>query len=220
MPEGNNIWSSDFLGLTTAQATSTKKSVDLTTLSGWSSLADGEHNITIKAKATGYRDSNASDSVVVTKSSGVGTTIEAGTYVIKEIPSINTEVEANLNGKMNTLTDDNTYGEMIAFDSMYANLLTTPIGITLQILQEEEGNMISWDGDTWKYIYDSEYTATDTTKLRTIVIEADQEVSQEFKEWWDENTTKQTAVTHTLSWDDGQYTIVVDSHTVKDANNT
>ena len=43
------------------------KSVDLTTLTGWANLSDGEHTITIKAKADGYRDSEASEGVTVTK---------------------------------------------------------------------------------------------------------------------------------------------------------
>ena len=42
-------------------------SVDLTTLPGWSSLADGAHNITIVAKADGYRDSEPSAAVSVEK---------------------------------------------------------------------------------------------------------------------------------------------------------
>ena len=42
-------------------------SVDLTTLPGWSSLSAGEHTITIKAKAAGYRDSGPSAEVQVTK---------------------------------------------------------------------------------------------------------------------------------------------------------
>lgn len=49
---------------------STQKSVDLTTLGGWNDLADGTHNITVVAKGTGYQNSDASDSVQVTKSSG------------------------------------------------------------------------------------------------------------------------------------------------------
>ena len=42
-------------------------SVDLTTLPGWSSLSDGSHNITIVAKADGYRDSEPSAAVSVEK---------------------------------------------------------------------------------------------------------------------------------------------------------
>lgn len=41
--------------------------IDLTTLPGWASLSDGNHNITIVAKADGYRDSAPSAGVTVTK---------------------------------------------------------------------------------------------------------------------------------------------------------
>lgn len=51
----------------TQQAASTKPSVDLTTLSGWANLAPGNHTIKIVAKADGYRDSEPSASVSVTK---------------------------------------------------------------------------------------------------------------------------------------------------------
>ena len=43
------------------------KSVDLTTLPGWASLSTGSHNITIVAKADGYRDSEPSAAVSVVK---------------------------------------------------------------------------------------------------------------------------------------------------------
>ena len=42
---------------------------DLTTLPGWESLSSGTHNITIVAKAAGYKDSEPSAAVSVTKSS-------------------------------------------------------------------------------------------------------------------------------------------------------
>ena len=42
-------------------------SVDLTTLPGWASLSTGSHNITIVAKADGYRDSEPSAAVSVEK---------------------------------------------------------------------------------------------------------------------------------------------------------
>ena len=42
-------------------------SVDLTTLSGWANLSAGSHNIQIVAKASGYRDSEKSQAVSVTK---------------------------------------------------------------------------------------------------------------------------------------------------------
>ena len=42
-------------------------SVDLTTLPGWPSLSTGSHNITVVAKADGYRDSEPSAAVSVEK---------------------------------------------------------------------------------------------------------------------------------------------------------
>ena len=51
----------------TLQTTANQKQVDLTTLPGWASLSTGSHNITIVAKADGYRDSQQSAGVEVTK---------------------------------------------------------------------------------------------------------------------------------------------------------
>lgn len=45
--------------------------VDLTTLPGWESLSTGSHNITIVAKAAGYRDSKPSEAVSVEKAAAV-----------------------------------------------------------------------------------------------------------------------------------------------------
>lgn len=44
-----------------------RKSVDLTTLAGWANLSSGTHNITVVAKANGYRDSAPSAAVQVEK---------------------------------------------------------------------------------------------------------------------------------------------------------
>ena len=49
------------------QSTTPRKSIDLTTLPGWSSLSSGSHSITIVAKADGYRDSEPSAPVSVEK---------------------------------------------------------------------------------------------------------------------------------------------------------
>lgn len=43
-------------------------SADVSTLTGWASLSTGSHNITIVAKADGYRDSEPSAAVSVAKS--------------------------------------------------------------------------------------------------------------------------------------------------------
>lgn len=68
-------------------AISNKISVDLTTLSGWEGLSDGNHKITIVAKADGYRDSLPSEAVSVTKESGGGDNEELA--AIEEIFSTN-----------------------------------------------------------------------------------------------------------------------------------
>lgn len=62
----------------------TRKSVDLATLAGWTSLSDGNHNITIVAKADGYRDSEQSSAVVVTKATTPVEDELAGTWVFNE----------------------------------------------------------------------------------------------------------------------------------------
>jgi hypothetical protein len=54
-----------------SEAATVKKSVDLTTLSGWANLAPGNHTIKIVAKGTGYRDSEKSAGVVVNKQATV-----------------------------------------------------------------------------------------------------------------------------------------------------
>lgn len=43
------------------------KSIDVTTLSGWGALSDGNHTITVVAKADGYKDSTPSTAVSVEK---------------------------------------------------------------------------------------------------------------------------------------------------------
>lgn len=66
--DGQNISEGDIISEDGTKLTVSKiKSVDLTTLPGWSSLSSGTHNITIVAKAAGYIDSEKSAGVEVTK---------------------------------------------------------------------------------------------------------------------------------------------------------
>ena len=51
----------------TSKVSASRKEIDLTTLSGWASLSTGSHNITIVAKADGYKDSEPSAAVSVEK---------------------------------------------------------------------------------------------------------------------------------------------------------
>lgn len=53
-----------------------KQTIDVSTLSGWTNLATGNHQITIKTKASGYADSAASNAVTVSKAaSGYNVTL-------------------------------------------------------------------------------------------------------------------------------------------------
>ncbi len=53
------------------KAASSTKSYDLSTSSKWANLADGEHTVTLKARASNYGTSNFSNSVTVTKGSAM-----------------------------------------------------------------------------------------------------------------------------------------------------
>lgn len=55
------------------------KSVDLTTLPGWASLSTGSHNITVVAKADGYKDSEPSAAVSI-KVYSITVAVTNGTY--------------------------------------------------------------------------------------------------------------------------------------------
>ena len=61
-------------GAYTTRAATSQKSYDLSTSSKWSALSDGEHTVQIVAKGTGYRDSEKSTSVTVTKGGSTGET--------------------------------------------------------------------------------------------------------------------------------------------------
>lgn len=100
------------LGSVTSQ-----QSVDLTTLSGWADLANGNHIIKIVAKADGYKDSEKSTGVEVTKSASPKTLEESTWSEIAQV-SANKSWDAmgwkvgdsktiTLNGTVGTLALDN-----------------------------------------------------------------------------------------------------------------
>ena len=64
-----------------------RKQIDLTTLPGWANLSTGNHTIKIKAKGTGYIDSELSVGVVVSKAAET-VTLEKGTYKWKDNMSV------------------------------------------------------------------------------------------------------------------------------------
>ena len=67
----------DFTITITTKAAATKQTIDVSTLSGWANLATGNHQITVKTKASGYADSAASNAVTVSKATS-GYTVTFG----------------------------------------------------------------------------------------------------------------------------------------------
>lgn len=63
----------------TTKAAAAKQTIDVSTLSGWANLATGNHQITIKTKASGYVDSAASNAVTVSKAAS-GYSVSVATY--------------------------------------------------------------------------------------------------------------------------------------------
>lgn len=51
----------------TSKIPAAKQTIDVATLSGWANLSTGNHQITVKTKASGYADSAASNAVTVNK---------------------------------------------------------------------------------------------------------------------------------------------------------
>ena len=115
-----------------------------------------------------------------------GKVIKAGTYQFIEEPNIpiGTNIDENLTAIINTLTDNDVYGNQKATTGIsVAKSSSSEAGIIIifneepyyeiQLPQCEYGNE---DGDTF-------YATTDSSKLRTIVIATDQTVSNELYKW-------------------------------------
>ncbi len=60
----------DYTITITSKIPAAKQTIDVSTLSGWNNLASGNHSITVKTKADGYEDSEASNAVTVNKEKG------------------------------------------------------------------------------------------------------------------------------------------------------
>ena len=106
--------------LTWLQANGTKQSnklsVDLTTLSGWSNLAPGNHTIKIVAKGTGYTDSEKSAGVEVTKPAAAYTDCLTFTGESSEFTLKATNKEWD--GTLQWSTDHNTWTTLTGTEEM------------------------------------------------------------------------------------------------------
>lgn len=128
-----------------------QQSVDLTTLSGWADLTDGNHTIQIVAKADGYQDSEKSAGVEVTKSASPKT-LEESTWA--EIAQVSANKQWNamgwkvgdsktitLNGTVGTLALDNYQCKVyiIGFDH---NAENEGQGISFGMLEGVDGKQL------------------------------------------------------------------------------
>ena len=106
--------------LTWLQANGTKQSnklsVDLITLSGWSNLAPGNHTIKIVSKGTGYRDSEKSVGVEVTKPAAAYTDCLTFTGETSEFTLKATNKEWD--GTLQWSTDHNTWTTLTGTEEM------------------------------------------------------------------------------------------------------
>lgn len=97
--DGQEISEGDIISDNGTKLTVSKiKSVDLTTLPGWSSLSGGTHNITIVAKAAGYIDSEKSAGVEVTKELQYDYKFENGILQIYKAPYTFTDGTVRIGG--------------------------------------------------------------------------------------------------------------------------
>lgn len=127
-----------------------------------------------------------------TKQGGGGAVIKAGTYLFNEEltrVSSGNNLDLDFIAKGNSLTAVNVYGSQIDIE----HIVVQDTGYLLLYTVDD---YIEWDLYTWQYQHEVTeedwitYTADDTTKLRTIIVETDQTVSEEFYIWFTANTTK------------------------------
>jgi len=154
--------------LTSKLATATK-SYDLSTSSKWASLANGEHQVTVVAKADGYKDSNASSAVTVPKSD------PSETWVLNETLSFTNVVMFSAD-----FTSNNQ-----SCTKLYTTFSTTPLGDERQLGYGINGV------DTLVYTTVTGETAGWTnTAYRTITF--DTAPTGSLLTWLQENGTKQS----------------------------
>ena len=153
-------------------------SVDLTTLPGWATLADGAHNITIVAKADGYRDSEPSAAVSVEKAPAIYT-LMAGTYKWKSV----------LSGTWLGKVSNNKPLAEFSFRSNGKSFQKI-----MQVRNSFNGNQQMQYWSPAYLVYDFTTNAWDNTAYQTITLATDQQVSADFYEWaiTDGNLVKQS----------------------------
>ena len=115
-------------------------SVDLTTLPGWGALSTGTHNITIVARADGYRDSEPSAAVQVEKAAAMPVkgdiiTLDSKQYRVLKIEGTVAEVlamyDASTSQAFNTSVNRNVY-ENSSLDVYLSQTFYNSLSTTMQ----------------------------------------------------------------------------------------
>lgn len=160
-----------------------KKSVDLTTLSGWANLSDGNHTIKIKAKGTGYIDSELSAGVVVSKAPST-VTLEKGTYKWKDTTSLpNTNIIQSFDFTSKPYNSNVDFEKVTIETSGYIRYSTKQSSLD-SFYRRPDGKWVTQN---------SEGDETITIGLQTITLSTAQTVSAAFYKWaiTDGNLVKQ-----------------------------
>lgn len=145
-----------------------KQTIDVSELSGWANLATGNHQITIKTKASGYVDSAASNAVTVSKAAS-GYTL----HLVREeglgpdprfVISYNGEAEFEVPGN----TQDYVIENVTTINSLTVTIEMAP-GYMGTIVSSELGISVPYDS-TSAQSFPVITTATQLTQDTTITI--------------------------------------------------
>ena len=140
-----------------------------------------ENNQVVSEEFYTWFTANAYRSVVLSK----------GTYQFIEQPTaLEKTINFDIVGVANSLTANDTYGNETDIESMNLDYIAEDDLFTISVNSNtnESYQYVMYDSSRGWYWYTDEivgeeYTATDSSKLRTITLNEDQEVPQEFYEW-------------------------------------
>jgi hypothetical protein len=158
--------------LTSKRSNTMRKQIDLTTLPGWANLSSGNHTIKIKAKGTGYKESELSAGVTVSKAAST-VTLSAGTYKFVDSP-----------------TFTSSFNETVSYASNNVDWDKFRVNAVQNIITYGIPNTNAYVNRAWA-----------NTAYQTITLATDQQVSQEFYTWFTANANKDyTLEAGTYKW--------------------
>ena len=132
----------------TSKIPTPKQTIDVSTLAGWANLATGNHQITIKTKASGYADSAASNAVTVSKAASGETWVLNGMPNV--IPSFSYDVTFESNGTTYSKISASGSGPMAALyyddTSVYSGMngWTSVAYQTITFATPPSGDLLTW----------------------------------------------------------------------------